>query len=133
MPEGASTKSVFDVAKPGATMADPTSRPVITGNQNTVTDPMMAARNAITDTEPLSTEPAPAMTPEEYAEAAAPLATSEDMTNSASPQTGHRLAHEEAFGGQMSAQSKGKKMLAVLLVVGLLSAVAAAGYFVLAR
>lgn len=146
---------IFDVTRPGATPANPSSKPVIVSNQPTQTDPMMAtpapaAQNFTSTPEspgtaPASTEPIPLDAidgsvdqekPELPAESAVedppqPVAVPSASVQPLSPQTVSQeptlsLQHQGAFFGELPKPKKWLKR--VFLVIGFMLALAVAGY-----
>ena len=85
-----------DVAKPGTTPADPTSRPVIVGHGTPVAaDPMVsAAQSGLPDKKPAATVPVSASGGSTKAKLA-PASTAEQVSKDAIKETDKQLAEDE--------------------------------------
>lgn len=131
------TKPVFDVINPGAGAA-PNSRPVVTNNQPQQTDPMMAPANVAAVPivpAPNSVQAPITPLPPEQPVAVSQVVTTEKPVSPPSQQGAaeavHALQHSKAFYGNVSKPGKSKKVLGLLLLLALLSAVGFGGWMYL--
>lgn len=97
-------KTFSDVARPGATAANPSSRPLITTNTPEQKDPMMttAPISQPTSINPVAVVPAPQLIPEIN-----PTANTPDSTPV------HKLKHEEGHIGHVSKRPIKKRKIII--------------------
>lgn len=97
-------KTFSDVARPGATAASPSSRPIITANVPEQKDPMMttAPLSQPTSSSPVAVVPAPQLIPEIN-----PTANTPDSTPV------HKLKHEEGHIGHVGKRPIKKRKIII--------------------
>lgn len=129
-------KKLFDVARPGKTMADAGSRPIIASNRPVLNDPMMidlpkesAMRRAKTDIIPIHTDTVPEETDEQSSPIEQPMP--QKTKQMLAPQLDGLTENEAYFVHIKGAKRRRRVLLVVMTSVGAIIA-ASIGYFVAA-